>query len=310
MSFSSDVKNEIINQREKTKKQRIAMLAGLLCFGAKLSCSSGEYILKFSTENPKIARMLYSLIKNDCEIKAELRVFRGKKSIVYFVVLEDTLEINDLFHTAGLLKRGQNISDSPLFVISNDLLKDQGEKKAFIKGAFLASGSVITPRKNCHLEFATSHQRLSSQMAELLGEFDLSPKIAVRKTNYVVYFKNNSDVADVLTILGAYDALMEYHNIKIMKEMRNTINRKMNCDSANMSKMIEASMRQVEAIEKLDRLGVLQKLSEPLREVAAMRMQYKELDLKELGLKLNPPIGKSGVNHRLRKLIEEADKYN
>ena len=309
MSFSSDVKNEIINQKEKTKKQRIAMLAGLLCFGAKLSQTEDGNSFKFSTENPKIARKMYSLIKNDCEIKTELRVFRGK-SIVYFVMLEDTLEINDLFHTAGLLKRGQSISDSPVFLINKDFIKELPEKKAFIKGAFLASGSVITPQKNCHLEIATSHQRLANQMVQLFEEFDLGAKIAMRKTNYVIYFKNNTDVTDVLSILGAYDALMEYHNIKIMKEMRNTVNRKINCDNANMSKMIEASMRQVEAIEKLDRLGVLSKLSQSLREIAEVRLKYKELDLKELGQKLSPPIGKSGVNHRLRKLVEEAEKYN
>lgn len=309
MSFSSDVKNEIINQSGMTKKQRIAELLGMLCFGARISISSDEYRLKFSTENPRVARTFYLLIKNDCNIKSNLRVYKGAKSILYFVTIDNTLDINDLFHTTGLLGTNEDISDFLNFHISPKYVSDSSEKKAFIKGAFLGGGSVINPQKNCHLEFVTSHYRLSKDMEELLSQFGLSVKTAVRKSNYVLYFKNNSDVADLLTILGAYDSLMEYHNIKIMKDVRNSINRKMNCDTANMTKTIDASFKQVEAIKKLERLGILSTLSEQLQEIADVRMQYKELGLKELGEMLNPPIGKSGVNHRLRKLIEEADKY-
>lgn len=292
-----------------TKRQRIARLLGMLCFGARISGSKDGFRLKFATENPKIARTLYQLIKNDCAIKANLRVFRGPKSVVYFVTLEDTLEINDLFHTTGILKRGEDIAGFTTFRINPSYISDTSEKKAFIRGAFLASGSVITPQKNCHLEFVTSHQRLCSDMEQLLTEFDLSVKTAVRKSNYVIYFKNNSDVADILTILGAYDSLMEYHNIKILKDVRNSINRKMNCDTANMTKTIDAAFKQAQAIEKLQRLGVLDKLSEQLQEIARLRLEYKELGLKELGAMMNPPLGKSGVNHRLRKLVEEADRY-
>lgn len=309
MSFSADVKNEIINQTEMTKRQRIARLLGMLCFGARISDSKDGFRLKFATENPKIARTLYQLIKNDCAIKANLRVFRGPKSVVYFVTLEDTLEINDLFHTTGILKRSEDIAGFSTFRINPSYISDTAEKKAFIRGAFLASGSVITPQKNCHLEFVTSHQRLCSDMEQLLTEFDLSAKTVVRKSNYVIYFKNSSDVADILTILGAYDSLMEYHNIKILKDVRNSINRKMNCDTANMTKTIDAAFKQAQAIEKLERLGVLDKLSEQLQEIARLRLEYKELGLKELGAMMNPPLGKSGVNHRLRKLVEEADRY-
>lgn len=309
MSFSSDVKNEIIKQHDATKRMRIATLLGMLCFGARISVSDGKYLLKFSTENPKIARFLYSLIKNDCEIKATLSVFRGKKAVLYSVTLDDSLEIGDLFHTVGLLRRDEELEDFSNFRINPRTVSESSEKKAFIQGAFLAAGSVISPQKNCHLEFVTSHQRLSEDTAKLLEEFDLSPKIAIRKSNFVLYFKNSSDVADILTIFGAYDCLMEYHNIKIMKDVRNSINRKMNCDTANMTKTLDAAFKQAEAIEKLKKLGVLDKMNDSLREIANLRLQYKELGLKELGAMMNPPLGKSGVNHRLRKLIEEAEKY-
>ena len=310
MSFSSDVKNEIINQTEMTKRQRIARLLGMLCFGGRIARSDDGLRLKFATENPKIARSLYQLIKNDCAIKANLRVFRGPKTVVYFVTLDDQLEINDLFHTTGILKRGEELSDFTNFYINSSYVSDTPEKKAFIRGAFLASGSVITPQKNCHLEFVTSHKRLCNDMKKLLEEFGLSVKEAVRKSSYVLYFKNNSDVADILTLLGAYDSVMEYHNIKILKDVRNSINRKMNCDAANMTKTLDAAFRQAQAIEKLKKLGVLGELSDQLQEVAELRLAHKELGLKELGEMMNPPIGKSGVNHRLRKLVEEAEKYD
>lgn len=309
MSFSSEVKNEIMSQTEMTKRQRIARLIGMLCFGAHISDSQDGYRLKFSTENPKIARAFYQLIKKDCEITARLRVFRGPKNIVYYVTIDNELYINDIFHTVGLLKRNEEISDFKSYFIGNTYISDTPEKKEFIKGAFLASGSIIDPKKNCHLEFVSSHKRLCDDMQKLLSEFGLTVKTALRKSNYVIYFKSTSDVADILTLLGAYNCVMEYHNIKIVKDMRNSINRRMNCDNANMTKTINAAFKQAQAIEKLIRLGKLEELSSQLQEVARLRLENKELGLKELGEMMHPPIGKSGVNHRLRKLCEEADKY-
>ena len=309
MSFSSEIKNEIMSQKGITKRQRIARLLGMLCFGAHISGSQDGYRLKFSTENPKIARTFYQLIKNECEIKSRLRVFRGPKSIVYYVTVDNELEINDIFHTVGLLKRNENITDFKSYFIGNTYISDTSEKKEFIKGAFLASGSVIDPNKNCHLEFVSSHKRLCDDMSSLMSEFDLKVKTTLRKSNYVIYFKNNSDVADILTLLGAYNSVMKYHNIRIVKDMRNSINRRMNCDNANMTKTINAAFKQAQAIEKLKRLGKLEEMSKQLQEVARLRLEYKELGLKELGEMMHPPLGKSGVNHRLRKLCEEADKY-
>ena len=173
----------------------------------------------------------------------------------------------------------------------------------------MGGGSVSDPKKNSHLEFVTSHYRLSHDFQKLLNECDLMAKIVVRKSNYVLYFKNSQEIADILIMLDSFNSLMEYHNAKIMKDMRNSINRKMNCDNANLSKTVEASLMQVRAIEKLERLGILDKLTPQLKEIAKLRLEYRELSLQELGAMLSPPIGKSGVNHRLRKLVEEADKY-
>ncbi len=309
MSFSSDVKNEIIASAESTKRQKLSLVLGMLCFGARLIKDGERTKLRFSTENPKVARKLYTFIKNEFSIVAKLTIHKTPKNIMYIVAIDDEKYIEELFFLTGLLKRGETIDNFLNFKISRSVVSNAACKKSFIKGAFLGGGSVSDPKKNSHLEFVTSHYKLSHDFQKLLTECELSPKIVVRKSNYVLYFKNSQEVADILIMLDSFDSLMEYHNAKIMKDMRNSINRKMNCDTANLSKTVEASLIQVRAIEKLERVGALDKLSPQLREIARLRLEYRELSLQELGAMLSTPIGKSGVNHRLRKLVTEAEKY-
>ncbi len=309
MSFSSDVKNEIIASANDTKKQRTAFVLGMVSFGARLITEDKHIKMRFVTENPKIARKLYTLIKNDFAIPSKLTIHKTPKNIMYTLGIDDEKYIEELFCSIGLLKRGESIRSFLSFKIPSSAVSNSACKKAFIKGAFLGGGSISDPRKNSHLEFVTSHYKLSHDFETLLTECDLSPKIVIRKSSYVLYFKNSSELADILIMMDAFNSLMEYHNAKIMKDMRNSINRKMNCDNANLSKTVEASLVQARAIEKLRDRGLLEKLSPQLREIARLRLEYRELSLQELGAMLSPPIGKSGVNHRLRKLVAEAEKY-
>jgi len=309
MSFSSDAKNEVIQSLESGKKQKQSYILGMLCFGTKLVSTDGGIRLRFTTENPKIARKFYTVIKNDFSIKAKLTIHKTMKSIMYRVNIDDEKYIEELFFITGLLKRGNTIKDFINFGISSSVTSNPACRKAFIKGAFLGGASVSDPQKGSHIEFVTSHYRLSCEFKKLLEECDFSPKSVVRKSNYVIYFKNASEIGDMLITVDAYNSFMEYQNIKIMKDVRNNTNRKINCDNANLSKTVEASLVQVQAIEKLQRLGVLEQLSPQLKEIARLRLEYRELNLQELGAMLSHPIGKSGVNHRLRKLIAEAEKY-
>lgn len=309
MSFSINVKNEIIASLESGKKQKLCYISGMLCFGARLVNTHDTIRLRFSTENPKIARKFYTLIKNDFSIKAKLTIHKTKKTIMYIVAVDDEKYIEELFFVTGLLKRGKTIKDFISFGVSPTIMSNPVYRKAFIKGAFLGGGSVTDPQKTSHLEFVTSHYCLSRDFEKLLAESDLLPKSIVRKSNYVIYFKNATDIGDVLITVDAFDSFMEYQNVKILKEIRNDTNRKFNCDTANLEKTIEASFVQVQAIEKLQRLGILEKLSPQLQEIAKIRLEHRELNLQELGSMLSHPIGKSGVNHRLRKLIAEAEKY-
>ncbi len=309
MSFSSDVKNEIIKSCESGKKLRICQILGMICFGAKLVGTSDGFRFRFQSENPKISRLLYTVLKNDMKLDAGIRIHKSVKNAAYHVVVENEEHIRRLFRYVGLIGPADELGSFINYKINSQLVKTSNEKKAFLKGAFLAGGSVTTPQKNFHLEFATTHYRLSTDFEKLLESLSMSPRTVMRKSSYVVYFKSGEEIADILTVLGAYDSVMEYHNIKIIKEMRNSINRKMNCETANMTKTIDASMAQVKAIEKLEKLGILSQLSEQLREIAHLRLEHRELSLQELGSMLSSPIGKSGVNHRLRKLVEEAEKY-
>ena len=309
MSFSADVKNEIIKSFEGNRKQNLSFVLGMLCFGGRLIKNDNRTKLRFTTENPKIARKLYTLIKNEFSIVAKLTIHKTSKNIMYIVAIDDEKYIEELFYITGLLKRGESINSFISFRISSSVMENVTYKKAFIMGAFLGGGSVSDPQKNNHLEFVTSHYKLSCDFQKLLNSCDFSPKIVIRKSNYVLYFKTGSEVTDMLVMLDTFDSLMEYHNVKIMKDMRNNINRKTNCDNANLNKTVEASLIQVRAIEKLKRLGVYDNLPLQLKEIADLRLEYREMSLQELGSMLSSPIGKSGVNHRLRKLVMEADKY-
>lgn len=182
------------------------------------------------------------------------------------------------------------------------------EKRRTIREAFIQSGSISDPEKFYHLEIVFSSPEEAEKIRQLMEYFDLGAKIAVRKGHYVVYLKEGSQIADMLRVMEASMALMEFENIRIVKEMRNSINRQVNCEAANLGKTISAAVKQVEDIRYICSTAGLENLPESLAETARMRLQYPEATLKELGELLDPPLGKSGVNHRLKKLGELAEE--
>ena len=177
-------------------------------------------------------------------------------------------------------------------------------RAAFLRGAFLAGGSVTDPRKGYHLELATSHHSVSREVLALMRELDQEPKAAQRKGNAVIYFKQSDKIEDFLTCIGAPIAAMEVMNAKLERDLRGKVNRRVNCDAANLDKAVEAAMSQVEAIRRLEGAGVLITLPDKLREAAALRLAHPEDTLSQLAQRCDPPITKSALNHRLRKLVE------
>lgn len=180
-------------------------------------------------------------------------------------------------------------------------------KRAYIRGAFLAAGSMSDPEKNYHFEIVTLHEQFAVQLQDVLDFFELDAKIVIRKKYYVVYIKEGAKIVDVLNIMEAHIALMNLENVRILKDMRNTVNRRVNCETANINKTVSAAVKQAEDIRFLQEHRGLSELNQGLQDIAYLRLEHPEATLKELGEMLNPPVGKSGVNHRLKKLSKIAE---
>ena len=192
--------------------------------------------------------------------------------------------------------------------VSNLLIKNSCCQRAFLRGAFLSIGSMSDPQKSYHLEFVCTDEDKARQLQSVIQGFEIDAKIVLRKKYYVVYLKEGSGIVDLLNVCEAPVALMNLENLRILKEMRNSINRRVNCEAANITKTVNAATRQIEDIEYLRDYYGFQKLPDNLRQMAEVRLEYPDAPLKELGDYLDPPVGKSGVNHRLRKLSELADR--
>jgi len=200
------------------------------------------------------------------------------------------------------------ISYGDLNVLKHILVQNLCCKRAFIRGAFLASGSISAPEKGYHFEIVCNTAEKAQRLCDMIGSFGIEAKVTLRKKNYIVYIKEGSQIVDILNVMEAHVALMNFENIRILKEMRNSVNRQVNCETANINKTVNAAVKQIEDIRYIERVKGFESLRDNLAEIAGLRLQYPEATLKELGMMLNPQVGKSGVNHRLRKLSVIADE--
>ncbi|MCC8163119.1 MAG: DNA-binding protein WhiA, partial [Lachnospiraceae bacterium] len=192
--------------------------------------------------------------------------------------------------------------------IHSHLLRQSCCRCAFIRGAFLAAGSVSDPEKSYHFEIVCVDQEKAEEIRSVLDGFGIDAKIVLRKRHFVVYVKEGSQIVDLLGLTGAHVSLMQLENVRIVKEVRNSVNRKVNCETANLNKTVSAAVRQIEDIQYIDQRVGLKHLSGGLSETAGLRLEYPDASLKELGDMLDPPVGKSGVNHRLRRLSMMAER--
>ena len=181
-------------------------------------------------------------------------------------------------------------------------------KKSFIRGAFIAAGSISDPNKFYHYEIVCDYEEDAECLKDMLCFFKLDAKITQRKNSYIVYMKEGSYITDALNLMGAYVSQMDLYNVMILKEMRNDVNRKVNCETANLNKTISAAVKQTRDIEYIRDTVGLSSLKEGLYQVAKIRLEHQDMNLKDIGALLDPPVGKSGVNHRLRKISELADE--
>lgn len=312
MSFSSSVKSELCRIETNEKCCLLAELAAVVSIsGSTGSLEDGNAAIRIVTENAAFARKLFSTVKKLFQGYPEIMIRKNrklKKHVSYILVITSSAgKYPVLDSVIGILKEtGEepSVGNGHEFT---DILDKSCCRKAFLRGAFLAGGSISDPEKTYHLEITTHSTRLADNLKELIGSFDLKARSIRRKGNHVVYLKEGENIVDFLNIIGAHAALMELENVRILKEMRNNVNRIVNCETANLDKTVNASLRQIENIRYIrDRFG-FENLPENLSLIAELRLKYTEANLKELGEMLNPPLGKSGVNHRLRKLDEIAE---
>ena len=307
MSFSSKIKEELSGQCPLGRHCQIAEIAAIISMCGRIIISvKDEYTIKIHTENISVARKYFTLLKKTYNIDTEISIRRSSKMCLYTVIIrkhEDSIKVlkaSKLLDLDGEICENMSVSD-------NLIIQKECCKRAFIRGAFLATGSVSDPEKFYHYEIVCSTNDKAVQLQKIIQSFNIDAKIVERKKYFVVYIKEGSGIVDILNVMEAHISLMDLENIRILKEMRNSVNRKVNCETANLKKTVSAAVKQIEDIKYIKYTKGLSILSEGLEEVARLRIENPEASLKELGEMLNPMVGKSGVNHRLRKICEIAE---
>lgn len=311
MSFSASTKNELCRISLGHRDSTLAELAAFVRMNGTIQLSGMKKInLKFTTENAAIARRIFSLLRTiyDTDVKVMVRKNKQlKKNNNYLIAVDDEDISKKALEDVKFIWEDYGFFN-PNYNIPEEFIADRACKRAYIRGAFLGGGSISNPEKAYHLEFVTANKAHAEDLSQLINSFGLNSKVIGRKDNYIVYIKESEQIVDLLNIIGAHQALLKLEDIRVLKDVRNNINRIVNCETANLSKTIEASMRQIENIKLIENTVGLGELPDNLREIAELRLDYSDASLKELGMLLNPPVGKSGVNHRLRKIEEIADK--
>ena len=279
MSFSSDVKQELVSIMPNARHCRIAELAALVAYGAKTENNR----IVFLGDNPVVKERFGILVRRLFSFDPENL---GK---------DELKQLSETIKTDGRL-----IPDAVVY-------KASCCKRAYLRGAFIACGSVTDPGKEYHFEFVTDGVRAQT-IIDLLEFFEIEAKMVERKKYNVVYVKDSDRIVDILNVIEAHVALMAFENVRIVKDVRNSVNRRVNCEAANLGKTVMAANRQIEDIEYLQSHNIFEELSDELKETALLRLEYPDSSLSELGKLHGVPVGRSGVNHRLAKLSEIAQR--
>ncbi len=312
MSFSSLVKNELCRLEINDRCCLLAEISSVIRISGTIIFRDPDMPgIRIVTENAAFARRVFSILRKLYGINPEIAVRRSrklKKHLSYIIMIAGKTGTLRMLDDMGLsFSPGEAEKGELVLKPSKSYLNKVCCRRSFLRGAFLAGGSISDPEKSYHLEIATRSLILAQELNRLIRSYRLNSKIIRRKGSYVVYLKEGENIVDFLNIIGAHSALLELENVRILKDMRNSVNRIVNCETANLDKTVKASMRQIENIKYIMESGEAENLPENLREIARLRIEYPDINLKELGQLLTPPLSKSGVNHRLRKLEKIAN---
>ncbi len=298
-SFAYKVRSELC----RTAVQRLCC-ARAEAYGVLLYCNTfTSREIRIITENPEFAARLPRLFQRAFTLRFDRlpEEDTGRGKLIFQITQQDKL--NKIINQFGYDPR-----QNPVLHVNFGMLEDECCRTAFLRGAFLSGGSVTDPEKRYHLELATSHLQASREVSALLTELGFSPRSVMRSGSAVIYFKQSEHIEDFLTKIGAPASAMDIMTAKVDKEIRNGANRAMNCDMANVNKTLDAALEQKNAIEKLQQRGALENLPDKLRQTALLRLQYPELSLTQLAERCDPPVTKSCLNHRMRKLMSMAQE--
>ena len=311
MSFSGKVKEELASQLSPARHCQIAEFAALFALCGKIRHrKNGSIYLEVHTENLTVARKSYILIRMAFQAETQIRIRNHSlqtRTPVYHLLVLAQNKAYEILKAIKLLSESED-RWGDLSTITSRLVQNTCCKRAYLRGVFMAAGSITNPEKAYHLEIAVLSESFCLQLQQIVASFQIEAKIVDRKKYHVLYVKEGSMIVDTLNVMEAHQALMDFENVRILKEVRNSVNRQVNCETANIHKTVTAAARQIEDIQYIETAKGVRWLSDGLREIAELRLEYPDLPLAELGQKLSKPLVKSGVNHRLRKLSEIAER--
>ncbi len=305
MSFTDEVKHELIRYKNKSSEARRAELAALLRMTGSISIASREMAVKLKLRYGDLARMIFTWLKNEYELQVEIRVFqpsRLEKGQSYMLHIPPQDDLSTLLQDLGILSRDNSID----FSISSEFLVRGEVGQAYLRGMFIGGGSINRPSSEYHLEFRCDYHSQAEDLVKLLEIFDITSSMIEHQDRYMVYLKEYKKIISLLNLIGAQQAQLKLEHASIIKEVKGDVNRRLNFETANLDKTIEAALEQLEDIDFIEKNIGLENISESLREIARLRRRHPYASLKELGQKLNPPLSKSGVNHRFRRLRKIA----
>lgn len=300
MSFSNDVKNELSRLETNEVCCDKAEVLGVLRMSGAIVIRGMNIGIHFSTENAALARRVLQILKNNYQVQTEVVITRSrrlKKNNRYQVRVLPAPQVSIAMNELQLLSMESDLK--------NPLLNKQCCKRAFLRGAFLGGGSISRPSSDYHLEMVTGNEDFARSIIKVMHTFSMKAKLTDRKNDYIVYLKDGESITNFLRVIGAHNSMMELENVRVLKEMRNNVNRRVNCETANLGKVVKAAVRQVNCIKFIDEHMGLSELPQALQDTARLRVEYPDASLNEL-VEYSGGIGKSGINHRLKKLQEMA----
>ena len=296
MSFASDLKDELCKEVPEEESALHALLYGFLLFSYKFRADE----ISFSVLHEPTARLFAEALMTHCGVPAKITFKERVRGTLYKVCIEKASErrkVMDAFY---------HVPGEPHLRINRANIENEEDVRYFLRGAYLVCGSLTNPEKDYHCEFDVSYMNLCKDLSSLIGEVLAQPKSTIRRGSYMVYYKESENIEDLLTYIGAPMSAVELMNIKIIKDIKNRVNRRMNCDNANLDKTLNASFQQVQDIKYIFDVKGNTFLSEELRTVAEIRLENPDMSLRELGESVEPPLSRSGVNHRLKRIGEIA----